>query len=145
VILFSPAIAIKETARAGTFFSDIFLADSAIIKSRAPAAYQAQKGVSISAYNALFELEDILYRNEFGNCNIPTLIFIDPKDELINISKLQKSIKNFNLSNWNVVTVSNTGTEIKPKYHHLIIDNKCVSSETWNTIHERILYFLEVY
>jgi hypothetical protein len=100
--------------------------------------------VSISAYNALFELEDNLYKNEFENCNILTIIFIDPKDELINVSKLQKSITNFNLSNWNVVTVSNIGTEIKPKYHHLIIDSKCVSSDTWNSIHKKILNFLEV-
>jgi esterase/lipase len=145
IILFAPAIAIKRTARAGIFVSDIFLAASAIIKSRAPIEYRAQKGVSISAYNALFELEDNLYKNEFKNCNIPTLIFIDPKDELINISKLQKSITNYNLSNWNIVTVSNTGNEIKPNYHHLIIDNKCVSSETWDIIKEKILFFLEVH
>ncbi|MDR2597320.1 MAG: lysophospholipase [Treponema sp.] len=144
-ILFAPAIAIKGTARAGIFISDIFLADNAIIKSKAPVEYRAQKGVSISAYNALFELEDNLYKNEFENCNIPTLVFIDPNDELINVSKLQKSITNFNLSNWNVATISNTGTEIKPKYHHLIIDCKCVSSETWNVICERIKYFLEAY
>ena len=141
-ILFAPAAAIKRTARAGIFAADIFLADTAIIKSRAPAEYRAQKGVSISAYRALFELEDNLYKNKFTNCNIPTLVFIDPKDELISVSKLQKSILNFNLSNWNIITVSNTGAEITPKYHHLIIDNKSVSTETWNFIHDRIVYFL---
>lgn len=145
IILFAPAIAIKGTARAGILISDIFLTDSAIIKSKAPVEYRAQKGVSISAYNALFELEDTLYKSEFENCNIPSLIFINPKDELINITKLQKSITKFNLSNWNVATVSNTGAEIKPKYHHLIIDSKCVSSETWGIIKEKILYFLEAY
>jgi len=145
IILFAPAIAIKGTARASIFFSDIFLAGSAIIKSRAPMEYRARKGASISAYNALFELEDALYKNEYINCNVPTLVFIDPKDELINISKLHKAITNFNLSNWSVITVSNIGAEIKPKYHHLIIDSKCVSYETWDFICENVKTFFSDY
>jgi len=141
-VLFAPALAIKGSARAGILAADFFLPDSAIIKSRAPIEYQAQKGVSICAYKALFELEDILYKNEFINCNIPSLIFIDPKDELISISKLRKVISNFNLSNWNIVTVSNEGAEIRPKYHHLIIDSKTVSHVTWDVIREKIVQFL---
>jgi len=141
--LFAPAAAIKGITRAGIFAADIFLTDNAIINSRAPIEYQAQKGVSISAYKALFELEDNLYKNKFVDCNIPTLIFIDPNDELIGINKLRKTIKKFNLSNWSIITVSNSGTKITPNYHHLIIDNKCVSSETWNIICENIINFLD--
>ncbi|MCL2185297.1 MAG: alpha/beta hydrolase [Treponema sp.] len=148
IILFAPAIAIKGIARTGIFTADIFLSDKSIIKSIAPIEYQAQKGVSISAYKALFELENNLYKSEFANCNIPALIFINPKDELINISKLRKIISNFNLSNWNIETVTNTKTEfasaeITPTYHHLIIDDKCVSPAAWNIIREKIINFLE--
>ncbi|MCL2176025.1 MAG: alpha/beta hydrolase [Treponema sp.] len=142
-ILFAPAVAIKRVARTGIITADIFLSDNAIIKSRAPIEYRAQKGVSISAYRALFELEDNLHKNNFVNCNIPSLVLIDPKDEFISINKLKKLISNFNLSNWKIITVSGAGAEITPNYHHLIIDNKCVSQLTWNNIHERIVKFLD--
>ena len=141
-ILLAPAIAIKKTSRNAVLAANIFASNSKIIKSKAPAEYRAQNGVSVSAYKALFELEDDLHKNEFANCNIPTLIFIDPKDELINNKKLQKHITNFKLTNWNIITVSNKGTEIKPKYHHLIIDNRSLPPAAWDTMSKNILEFL---
>ena len=142
MVLFAPAVAAKRIARNGIYAADIFSNDRTIIASKAPAEYRAQRGVSISAYKALFELEDNLNKHEFVNCNIPALVFIDHDDELISISALRRNINNFNLTNWIVETISNAGAKINPKYHHLIIDDKSLSPETWNFICKKILYFL---
>ena len=142
IVLFAPAIGIKGIARAGVCFADIFLADRAIIGSRAPKEYRAQRGVSISAYKALFELEDRLFAEKLLNCDIPTLVFIDTGDELISISKLKKFVADNDFSNWIIETVSNRGARVKPKYHHLIIDTQCVSEQTWEFIHGKIIDFL---
>jgi esterase/lipase len=141
-ILFAPALTVKGTVRFSIYLGNIFLHDETIISSKAPVEYRAQKDVSMSAYNALFELVDNLHEKEFANCNIPTLIFIDPKDELISISKLKNIITRFTLTNWNISEVTTEGSTITPKYHHLIIDNKCVSTLTWEKIKKEIIFFL---
>jgi len=142
MVFLAPAIATKKITRVGISAASVFCSGRSIISSRAPAEYRAQRGVSVSAYKALFELESNLHANEFANCNINTLIFIDPNDELINISGLGNIITNYNLSNWNIETISNTGAVINPNYHHLIIDNKSLSPDTWNALCVKILQFL---
>ena len=142
-ILFAPALALKGKTRFSIRLGSIFLNDKRIISSKAPVEYRAQKGVSISAYKALFKLTDNLYENEFKNCNIPTLIFIDPKDELISISKLRAVITRFNLTNWNIKEITNKGDLVTPKYYHLIIDAENVSFLEWDSIRNEIVRFLE--
>jgi esterase/lipase len=137
-VLFSPAIAVKGIVRAAFRTGSIFLSDQTIITGRSNREYRKHRGASVSANKALFELEDALYKSSFINCNIPTLIFMNPRDELISISKIRSHIEKFNLTNWDIITVSIKGGEIRPKLNHLIIDDKCVSPETWDMIQEEI-------
>jgi alpha/beta superfamily hydrolase len=141
-ILFAPAIAINASARA-LLVLDPFMKDSAIINSMSPAEYRAQRGASLAAYKAVFELEKRIKNNNFANNNISTLVFIDGDDEFISMGGIKNHIKRFNLSAWNVFQVSNAGARINPQYHHLIIDNRCVSAETWQAITNNILKTLE--
>ncbi|MDR2543123.1 MAG: lysophospholipase [Treponema sp.] len=141
-VLFAPAIAVKGTIRFAFRAGSIFLLNRSIIPGKSHREYRAHSGASVSANKALFELEDALYKSGFTNCNIPALIFISPRDELISISKIKKHIEKFNLTNWNIVPVSISGAENRPRFHHLIIDNKSVSPETWEKIHEEMFEFL---
>jgi hypothetical protein len=83
-----------------------------------------------------------LNKNNFNNTNIPTLIFIDPNDELIRVAGLKKNITRYNLTNWSITLITSKGAEIRPNYHHLIIDNKSLSHDTWQYIRENSMYFL---
>jgi hypothetical protein len=141
-VFFAPALAVKPAARA-LLFADVFLDDTAIITSRAPPEYRAQKGASLGAYKALFELEDALAQcgGAVAGGGIPTLVFIDPEDEFVSLPALRKQAAG--ASNWKIVTVSNAGAKVKPPRHHLIIDADCVSALTWNTMCETTLRFLE--
>lgn len=141
-ILFSPAIAIKPAAKIVLWLRP-FTNDTSIIKSVSPEEYRAQKGTSMSAYKALFTMEKLLSKASFKNCNIDTIIFIDKNDEMISRALLRKRIHQYNLANWRVYEVTNTGAVIKPKYHHLLIDTKCVSEMTWQYISKTILGFLD--
>jgi esterase/lipase len=140
-VLFSPAIAIKDLARA-TLALNPLLKQSAIINSRSPAGYRAQKGASLAAYNALFELEEKLCDDKFANSNIETVLFIDPDDEFISLRKLRKRIKEAALSQWELVAITNDGAKINPPYHHLIIDRNCTGETTWRSIQSKILALL---
>jgi esterase/lipase len=139
--LFSPAIAIKSTAKTILWLQP-FTSDRSIIRSVSPKEYQAQMGASMAAYKAVFNMEELLCSAYFRDCNVNTIIFIDKNDEFIALKTLYKRIDQYNLTNWRICEVTNVGAVIQPQYHHLLIDNKCVSGPTWQYISETILNFL---
>ena len=140
-ILFSPAIAIRGVAKKITWLKP-FAHDRSIIRSISPKEYRAQRGVSIAAYKAVFNMEESLCLSSFRNCNVNTIVFIDKKDEMVSAKILGERINQYALTNWRVFEVTNTGAFIRPKYHHLLIDNKCVSPSTWEFISGTLLDFL---
>jgi esterase/lipase len=142
IILFSPAIAIKTMAKAVLMLQP-FTKDSSIINSISPEEYRAQRGTSIGAYKIVFNMEEALCDASFFKNNIDTIIFIDKNDELVSIRKLRNRINQYKLTNWNILEISNNGAAIKPQYHHLLIDNRCVSASTWQYITNSIIDFLE--
>ena len=97
----------------------------------------------MSAYKAIFNMEKLLSETSFKNSNIDTIIFMDKNDEMISLTLLRERINQYKLSSCSVYEVTNTGAAIKPKYHHLLIDNKCVSEMTWQYVSKTILDFLD--
>jgi esterase/lipase len=142
VILFSPAVAIKPAAKTILWLQP-FTNDRSIIKSISPKEYRAQTGASMAAYRTVFNMEESLCSTSFRNCNINTIIFIDKNDEMVSVKILRERINQYELTNWRIYEVTNTGAIIKPQYHHLLIDDKCVSASTWQYISETILNFLD--
>ncbi|GMO42837.1 MAG: hypothetical protein Ta2F_18620 [Termitinemataceae bacterium] len=142
VILFSPAVAIKTRAKAVLMLQP-FTSDSSIINSVSPEEYRAQRGASIGAYKIVFNMEEKLCNRSFLKNNVDTIIFIDKNDEMISIGTLRSRISQYKLTGWNVLEISNNSARINPQYHHLLIDNKCVSPSTWQYITHSIIDFLE--
>jgi hypothetical protein len=97
----------------------------------------------MGAYNAVFTMEEKLCAASFLKNNIDTLIFMDKNDEMLSLGALKKRIKQYKLTKWKVLEISNEGAAIKPPYHHLLIDNRCVSAATWRYITDAISAFLE--
>jgi esterase/lipase len=141
-ILFSLAVAIKPAAKT-ILWMQPFTNDGSIIRSVSPKEYRAQPGASMAAYKAIFNMEELLCAVSFRNCNVNTIVFIDKNDEMISAALLHKRINKYNLTNWSVYELTNVGAVIKPRYHHLLIDDKCVSEATWQSISKTILKFLD--
>jgi esterase/lipase len=141
-ILFSPAVAIKSAAKIVLWLQP-FTNDRSIIKSAGPEEYRAQPGASMAAYKTVFDMEESLCSASFRNCNINTIIFIDPNDEMISARILRERIQQYGLTNWRIYETTNAGAVIRPRYHHLLIDNKCVSASTWRSISGTIVNFLD--
>jgi esterase/lipase len=141
IILFSPAVAIRSRAKTVLWLRP-FTNDRSIIRSVSPEEYRAQAGTSIAAYRIVFDMEESLRSAFFKNNNVDTILFIDKNDEMISIGILRKRMNQYDLTNWRIYEVTNNGAVIRPRYHHLLIDNKCVSTLTWQYISETILGFL---
>jgi esterase/lipase len=141
-VLFSPAVALKARARAVLMLQP-FTKDTSIINSVSPEEYRAQRGASMGTYKIVFNMEEKLCAAAFSENNIDTIVFIDKNDEMLSVNTLRNRIKQYKLTNWRVLEISNDGAVIQPPYHHLLIDNRCVSDATWRYITDAIIGFLE--
>lgn len=128
-ILFAPAIAIRT--RSYLIKLLFFLEERTTLPSYTPADYRANERLPLSIYQLLFAEEKKLIEAKFQGLNIPTLIIIDPRDELISYKKLQLFIKKFRLTNYKVVVLNDNRKDRDKSYHHLIINEKTMGAVNW--------------
>jgi esterase/lipase len=141
MILLGPANALRNHAQVFQGLTKAILPGSWKIPSLVPTAYRASKFTPVQAYKILFEMERSLQKTACSQLNIPTLIFIDPKDELVSLRGLRKFIDRFNLTNWQIITIHKPLTRTST-YHHLILDEKSTGVENWSLIQASIRSFL---
>ena len=142
VILFAPAISLRSYTY--LILLTKALGNRTILPSIPVGDYRANKGTSVAAYDALFTYIGTLdSKEQYKNLNVPTLVFIDPKDELVSHSGLRNLIKSHNLSQWKLVTLNKSGLAKKGrKTYHIIIDKQSLGEDTWNKVKKTISDFL---
>lgn len=104
--------------------------------------YMAHRGTSMAAYEALFQSVDSLQKAAFVPINWPTLVFIDPKDELVSYKRLRRFISEKNLSQWTLTPVTTSQSQLKGSYHHLITDAQALGQDEWTRVSQSIQKFI---
>lgn len=137
MILFAPALRLRFTSRLLRVFSFF---PALVHPSFSPRAYRANDGTPMAGYNALYEGIDRWSAAVSPKLNVPTLVFIDPGDELVSADGLGELMRERGLSRWELTGVEKTGAATTP--HHLIIDGEAVGAEAWGRIQRRMLDFL---
>lgn len=101
--------------------------------------YRAQSYTSMRAYDALFQIHDEWQKSKWKNTGaISTIVALSSKDELVDSKHLSKKINEIKSKNWKTIWLDNQESKIKPKYHHLIIDEESLGSKSWNIFTEEI-------
>ena len=88
----------------------------------------------MAAYKALFDAITHFERNISERLNVPTVIFIDMKDEFISYQKLKDMIDQNKLNRWEIHNVQKDDNVVKNTTHHLIIDEDSTSKNLWGQI-----------
>ena len=94
-------------------------------------SYQANASTPMAGYNALFASVKHVEENVSPKLNIPTLVFIDKKDELVSYSGLKKMVANEKLDQWRFYMVQKENTKGSTKINHLIIDAPSTGKRVW--------------
>jgi len=103
-----------------------------VIPSLMSKSYLANNGTPMAAYNALFETIQHFNQHIGPKLNVPTIIFIDPEDELVSYRKLKRRVEKEPLDQWQFHLLEKGKTGVQEKMHHLIIDEPSVGTDTWN-------------
>ncbi len=142
-ILFAPALAL----RVGTVMREFLTRVSGriVVPSFYHHEFRKHSGSTVAAYKAIFKMIRTLRKTKFKYGNIPTLIFIDSKDELIPHTKLTKIMVKFRLDKWKLIKIDNQHAYMKgaDKIHHLIITESLVGPNRWEMIKENIRHLVE--
>ena len=141
MILLAPAIRIKWFANLTKILS--FFSSKIMIPSASLIDYRSQSGTSTAAYTALHKIIENIGPS-YSLLNIPTLIYLDPKDELISKYDLEKLSKYEELNNWNLKLIRKEDSPLKKNYHHLIIDPLTLGKKPFQQMMENLRNFIEI-
>ena len=127
LVLFAPALRIRR--RSGVLQ---LLAPwpQLVIPSLSPVAYRANPGTPLAAYNALFAAQRDFERSAGPRLNSPTLVFADPRDEMVSYPGLRQLIVQHDLTQWQLQPV-HKAPDANTRYHHLLINRASVGDAAW--------------
>lgn len=140
MVLFAPAIVLRWSSYAlmpFQVFPDIFL------PSVAPELYRANDYAPASAYLSLYDGVRLIRDSAKDGLNVPTLLFMNPRDELVSDNGLRDFINHSGLSRWQYVEVQKSGGA-GATLDHLIIGPHSLGEETWQQVSHQMLEFLRL-
>jgi len=94
-------------------------------------SYQSNQGTPIAAYNAFFDSYHHFQQHMSSKINVPTIIFIDKKDEIVSFNRLKKMVENEKLDRWKFYPVHQEKSGEPGQIHHLIIDERSTGKGIW--------------
>jgi pimeloyl-ACP methyl ester carboxylesterase len=93
--------------------------------------YPSNLGTPLAAYNALFETLDHFETCIGPQINIPTLVIINPSDELVSFDGIRRLVEKHRLDQWRFFPIPHCRSLPHRMFHHMVIDETSVGREIW--------------
>ncbi|TKK70149.1 alpha/beta hydrolase [Ilyomonas limi] len=139
-ILIAPATAVRNRSYVLKLFS--FAYKKMMLPSFTPSPYRVHNFLPLTVFEVLFRNERTIVEAQFNTLNIPTLIFIDPKDELISYKKLVKFSRIFQLTNHEIIALDSNLKKRNAHYHHLVVSEGTMGKQNWEMVTQKMIAFL---
>lgn len=138
-LLLAPAIRVRPRSRAILLFRA--LGRRFLVPSIAPVAIRAHDGTSVAAYMALFHLESSLDAPRHPErLRLPTLVLIDPRDELAGPARLGRWIARQGLSElWQVRDVPREPGRGIRTFRHYVTDEAALGAASFAELVEIVV------
>ena len=139
-VLLAPATAIRT--RSYLLKCLFIFGKQRMLPSFTPQSYRANAALPLAIYQILFREVKKVVQAGLGKWNVPTLILIDPKDELISYRKLVRYVNRYNLTNCQILTLNKELKGRKDHYRHLILDEETMGAANWVLVTMAMKQFL---
>ena len=143
MILIAPALSLRTIVESARFLR-WFPATTFSVRNLAPQAYRRYPRTPLFWYQNVAEMYDETrsLKNPDRARSIPTLVFANPRDELVSLEGLQSWIADNQLSDSWKVRVIRPQTADPRLAEHLLIDNRALGADAWGTMEQEILTFI---
>jgi len=138
-LLFAPALSLRDWDYAIRLFAPF---PRMIVPTLAPADYLANTGTPMAAYNALFETLDHFESRIGPRLNIPTLVVMDPGDELVSFDGLKRLAEEHHLNQWRFLPLHPKRSLLKGMLRHIVIDEASIGRRAWAEIRKEMITHL---
>ncbi len=131
MVLIAPAIFPKWYTRITPYLP---LPDHFHLPSKNHPEYRAKPGTSLAAYRAMFTVINEVQSQknlEQSLGKTPTLVFLNPKDELVSEDRTASWIKKERLTRWNSELIDGLTSTLSPHYQHLMVDEASMGAHAW--------------
>ncbi|MEJ5358390.1 MAG: alpha/beta hydrolase [Desulfobacterales bacterium] len=128
MVLLAPALRLRPWDRAIRLLSPF---PSLVLPTPAPEGYPANPGTPVAAYNALFETLEHFEARLGPRLNIPTLVFVDPGDELVSAEGLRQLVAAERLERWRIHPLRVSRPVLAGALRHLILDEERAGRRAW--------------
>ncbi len=130
MFLFAPALEFRPTSYLVTLLD--FLDENITIPTITDPSERAAKGSSLKAYRELFRVQSELQDGlKIGYINIPTIVFVHEKDELISPEGIQNFINRNQLENWELQIIQSSKSFGLRRYYHQISVPDHINYSVW--------------
>ena len=110
-----------------------------VIPSFSSKSYCANRGgTPMAAYIALFDAIEHFKRNVSLKLNVPTIIFIDKRDEFVSYRRLKRMVETNKLDRWKIHFLQKGKIGVQESLHHLIIDERSLGKEGWDEVRDKM-------
>jgi dienelactone hydrolase len=139
MVLFAPAISLRWSSY---LLYPLQAFPEVVLPSAAPDGYRANDFAPVSAYLALYEGIGRFNDSVDASLNIPVLLFMHPRDELVSDNRIRDFIDRHDLTRWQYVSVDKSEGAANV-LNHLIIGPDSLGVAAWLKVREQMLSFLE--
>jgi alpha-beta hydrolase superfamily lysophospholipase len=113
-----------------------------VIPSRNCPDYLANRGTPMAAYNTFFEILAHFPKQLSAKVDVPALVFIDPRDEIVSHSGLQELVDQKKWDRWQIQPVRKGAVKDPKILRHLVIDEASTGANTWQHIADSMQHHL---
>lgn len=135
--LFAPAIQTKAFTKISAYLS--FLFPRGCLPSLNLREYRDRDFTTLAEYKTMYQMQKEL---KVPQIFIPALVFASTQDELIHYSNLAKFAGT--QKDWQLITISNQGSPLPKKYHHLMIDDQSLGQSEWEKILKNLTAYFDL-
>jgi len=97
----------------------------------------------MAAYIVLFDAIEHFKRNVSLKLNVPTIIFIDKRDEFVSYRRLKRMVETNKLDRWKIHFLQKGKIGVQESLHHLIIDERSLGKEGWDEVQSQMIKHLQ--
>lgn len=97
-----------------------------------PVEYRRHDYFLIHPNKIIFDVVAEVVESSLAAANVPTLVMMDPRDELISYGGLELLVETKQLSNWKFEPISTDSTELAQPIRHLIVDKPALGQAEWD-------------
>jgi esterase/lipase len=134
MVLIAPAIFPKWYTRITPYLP---LPDHFHLPSKNHPEYRANPGTSLAAYRAMFTvINEVQSQKNLDQTlgKTPTLVFLNPRDELVSEDRTASWIKKVRLTSWTSELIDGLTSSLTPHYQHLMVDEASMGAHAWESL-----------